>query len=1578
MRPSLHTDRRYLCVRAPSLVTSLNISGNPLSDTAMYATEKDAMGRETRSSVAKADTKGLFDLAEAVKLSSSLTSITLEGGQGSTLPIAALKGDQKLRMIDLSRKGLSFVSAIFIGVLMRGNTLISELVLSSNDLSPVGTARIVRQLSNSINILDISNVVRAEDTLTAEKMQDKKLGRAAVAIPPRHLAELWAAVSALGTLKQLDRLSMDRNHLTSLASFAKLVSLKTLSLANNRLFSLPEDIHLIRGLRSLILNSNQLQELPKTLGELEALERVDVRSNKLVNLPVTFSHLKNLKTLDATDNRLQTLHPSICDMHALERIELKDNPLQRPPLPVARNGIGGIRKFFQEQIVVGSMASYGTRLVLLGKTDTGKTSLVSGLRTGTAEPARHSDATALADIHSITMGEGSKQIWLSIWDLAGRSEYAAMIQPFLVEGAIFILAVPALDVSVLSEQYTAYVGQWLQYLQVNVPTAIVLPVLTKCDMLHAVDSLRRTPSTYQSLASAQVTWLAEVLEAHKKTQPDGAFNVLFPVQCTSAVVSGEATLEGLKARIAAVVFAEGGSILPSVHQPIPRPLYLSMVFLRALRDGRELIDSARTADLGYIPSTMDVSRGLTIGARPFATYADIQAIYMRDFAPALKLPMSTEALDAALALLYKEGEMVPTSCGVVLLNPTYMIRVLKPLFDHRMGTRHVETMEGTLWSAVVMGKAMLESERLAIFAAAKCLGTRAELREELLLALWQAIGVKQDAISSLTNLCRQIGILALSEHTQQGRSWRVPMRVAPSDPSQADVKEARKAWRKVVTDHAAEVLCVTLPVGPILPAGLLERLLAMCAPCVTHGTLKCWSRVANFHWRGALPIQLELQSKGGDSPRPHADLDAEQSVLYELSIQCCTEYGMRLKAWAAMMQIRDSFATIVKECRGLRPQGVAMLCCPTCTAKRVTAVGADLEAACELTNWPLEEALTGPKRCDVCNEKVNLPTEQLAAAEPPPPMSLIMPDELLGQRARSSANDKAFSIEEVRLGRPLESLLSHAKILGLGGPDDIERLRVLGEAGIIEEFEAEAQRPTAWTEAEMGEYGWSELDWCLYLSTSRADTATEGGTASSAGGDPAKLHADRRTVLRQQARTNGRIDAGCTDSTLDYFLKLPEVVAAGLTKGQLLALRLIASPVAAKINRALHNGCDPARPHPYPTTIILLFEALSKLWHSQRDQRRAASKAALTCAEEARLARQGDNDEAMVVADAAAKHAAAEIERVRLHTLWMGVCGLSAMAVKQRGGSTVGFLRLSSSREVAQEQAVEQLRQRLIQQAEVRQAEMRQAEMQQAEMQQAEVQQAEVRQAEIQQAEVRQAEMQQAEVQQAEVQQAEVQQTFQTNSDSCASFDGSVGGSGAVEEGRTPEKSELEGTQGGNERRETEDHAHDQSTAPSTTLAGSLPDAASNDAPEGSCAEDGTLSDTQHDSQQPLPRVSAWKRVRQAKAKADVAAIFAPHEQKGFFASMLSGGNASELPVLLLRIEKSQSSAAVDLSFLSPIASSDFCIPPGAFFEQRKETVEAVSLGEDDVDVKILDVMLHLPLFVAARGQRKRDNCGDL
>ena len=143
-------------------------------------------------------------------------------------------------------------------------------------LTPVGATIVVKQLSSSLRTLDLANVVRVEERSKADKKEKSRstMRANAVELPAEQLEALWLAVSTLG---YLDKLSIDRDHLRDLPHLGKLLSLKHLSAANNKLSAIPDDIAYVRGLKQLTLVGNTLRELNSAIGDLELLEKLEVR-----------------------------------------------------------------------------------------------------------------------------------------------------------------------------------------------------------------------------------------------------------------------------------------------------------------------------------------------------------------------------------------------------------------------------------------------------------------------------------------------------------------------------------------------------------------------------------------------------------------------------------------------------------------------------------------------------------------------------------------------------------------------------------------------------------------------------------------------------------------------------------------------------------------------------------------------------------------------------------------------------------------------------------------------------------------------------------------------------------------------------------------------------------------------------------------------------------------------------------------------------------------------------------------------------------------------------------------------------
>ena len=72
-------------------------------------------------------------------------------------------------------------------------------------------------------------------------------------------------------------------------------------------------------------------------------------------------------------------------------------------------------------------------------------------------------------------------------------------------------------------------------------------------------------------------------------------------------------------------------------------------------------------------------------------------------------------------------------------------------------------------------------------------------------------------------------------------------------------------------------------------------------------------------------------------------------------------------------------------------------------------------------------------------------------------------------------------------------------------------------------------------------------------------------------------------------------------------------------------------------------------------------------------------------------------------------------------------------------------------------------------------------------------------------------------------------------------------------------------------------------------------------------------------------------------------------------------------------------SAAVNLGFLSPTSEAAFCYPPGCYLEQRREVTEFVRVGPPlgQLEVKMIDVQLHMPLFVTRYAAAQADHKAD-
>lgn len=117
--------------------------------------------------------------------------------------------------------------------------------------------------------------------------------------------------------------------LTKLPSgFAKMQTLKTLSLDNNLLIDLSKEIGKLQNLNTLSLNNNRLKSWPVSIFQLAKLTELDLRNNKLKNIDDSLFKLKRLQRLYVNNNPLEPL--SIDSKKKLREVEYVDIDIQIP------------------------------------------------------------------------------------------------------------------------------------------------------------------------------------------------------------------------------------------------------------------------------------------------------------------------------------------------------------------------------------------------------------------------------------------------------------------------------------------------------------------------------------------------------------------------------------------------------------------------------------------------------------------------------------------------------------------------------------------------------------------------------------------------------------------------------------------------------------------------------------------------------------------------------------------------------------------------------------------------------------------------------------------------------------------------------------------------------------------------------------------------------------------------------------------------------------------------------------------------------------------------------------------------
>lgn len=284
-------------------------------------------------------------------------------------------------------------------------------------------------------------------------------------------------------LQNLVTLYMSDAKLETLCKEIKnLVKLERLQLTNNQLKTLPDELFELVNLKKLHMNINQLSSLDDKVGDLVNLEYLVLDRNKLTKLPHTIGNLKKLHYLNLYENKLTRLPESVTSLTKVETLLVEKNPLQVPPVHVCNQGIPSISNYFQAMKNTGNIHSKRLKVVLVGESLAGKTSLVNALVEGEAVEINTDDRTFGVVFYHWKPEPDVDELELLVVDCAGQREYQMTHQLFLSKGALFLLTVNLSSYDFDNQEcFRTTVGDWITFASVRIPQARILVVPTHID-----------------------------------------------------------------------------------------------------------------------------------------------------------------------------------------------------------------------------------------------------------------------------------------------------------------------------------------------------------------------------------------------------------------------------------------------------------------------------------------------------------------------------------------------------------------------------------------------------------------------------------------------------------------------------------------------------------------------------------------------------------------------------------------------------------------------------------------------------------------------------------------------------------------------------------------------------------------------------------------------------------------------------------------------------------------------------------------------------------------------------------------
>jgi len=243
-------------------------------------------------------------------------------------------------------------------------------------------------------------------------------------------------VELLG-MQWLKALSLSGNQLQKMKNLEGLIILNELFLDHNQIQKI-EGLEALTALKVLSLSGNQIQKI-ECLEAATAVNELWLDSNQIQNIE-GLETLTTLEKLRLTSNQLSELKPIVLIIKQNPKIQIScsGNSLTDIEPAIIAQGNQAILDWFAEKERQGEIENDHIRLIFLGNSTSGKTSLAKFIGTGKYEVEEKTTHGIQRFTWELQKEDGNTYR-VNVWDFGGQEYYHATHRIFLGNNAVYVV-----------------------------------------------------------------------------------------------------------------------------------------------------------------------------------------------------------------------------------------------------------------------------------------------------------------------------------------------------------------------------------------------------------------------------------------------------------------------------------------------------------------------------------------------------------------------------------------------------------------------------------------------------------------------------------------------------------------------------------------------------------------------------------------------------------------------------------------------------------------------------------------------------------------------------------------------------------------------------------------------------------------------------------------------------------------------------------------------------------------------------------------------------------------------------------